>query len=53
MSTGTPRTPPRAAFLADLGRTDDAIAAYTSALLLTDNAVERAHLRYKLAAPTR
>ncbi|MFE9783768.1 RNA polymerase sigma factor [Nocardia salmonicida] len=43
----------RAAFLTDLGRTGEAIAAYESALLLTDNAVERAHLRGKLAALTR
>ncbi|WP_410872213.1 RNA polymerase sigma factor [Nocardia sp. A7] len=42
----------RAAFLADLGRTDDAIVAYESALLLTDNAVERAFLRSKLRALT-
>ncbi|WKG07441.1 sigma-70 family RNA polymerase sigma factor [Nocardia sp. PE-7] len=43
----------RAAFLTELGRTGEAIAAYESALLLTDNAVERAHLRGKLAALTR
>ncbi|MFD4457905.1 RNA polymerase sigma factor [Nocardia sp. NPDC058480] len=43
----------RAAFLTELGRTDEAIVAYESALLLTDNAVERAHLRGKLAALTR
>ncbi|MGW4633052.1 RNA polymerase sigma factor [Nocardia sp. NPDC004415] len=43
----------RAAFLAELGRTDEAIAAYESALLLTDNAVERAHLADKLAGLTR
>ncbi|MFD6395989.1 RNA polymerase sigma factor [Nocardia sp. NPDC060249] len=42
----------RAAFLADLGRTDEAVAAYESALLLTDNAVERAHLRGRLVALT-
>ncbi|MGW5570859.1 RNA polymerase sigma factor [Nocardia thailandica] len=42
----------RAAFLADLGRTADAIAAYEAALLLTDNAVEHAHLRRRLAALT-
>ncbi|MGW5918243.1 RNA polymerase sigma factor [Nocardia fluminea] len=42
----------RAAFLAELGRTDEAIAAYESALLLTDNAVERAHLSGKLDALT-
>lgn len=42
----------RAAFLADLGRSDEAITAYESALLLTDNAVERAHLRRKLDALT-
>ncbi|MFC9658789.1 RNA polymerase sigma factor [Nocardia sp. NPDC127606] len=41
-----------AAFLTDLGRTEEAIAAYESALLLTDNAVERAHLRGKLVALT-
>ncbi|WP_278264217.1 sigma-70 family RNA polymerase sigma factor [Nocardia sp. AG03] len=42
----------RAAFLAELGRTREASAAYESALLLTDNAVERAHLRSKLAELT-
>ncbi|MFD6222903.1 RNA polymerase sigma factor [Nocardia asteroides] len=40
----------RAAFLAELGRVAEAVAAYQAALLLTDNAVERAHLRGKLAA---
>lgn len=42
----------RAAFLADLGRTDEAITAYEAALLLTDNIVERAHLQGKIAALT-
>ncbi|MCA2208475.1 RNA polymerase sigma factor [Nocardia rosealba] len=40
----------RAAFLAELGRVEEAVAAYEAALLLTDNAVERAHLRGKLTA---
>ncbi|MGM7643545.1 RNA polymerase sigma factor [Nocardia sp. JW2] len=40
----------RAAFLAELGRVEEAVAAYEDALLLTDNAVERAHLRGKLTA---
>ncbi|MFJ2836369.1 MULTISPECIES: RNA polymerase sigma factor [Nocardia] len=40
----------RAAFLAEVGRVDEAVAAYEAALLLTDNTVERAHLRSKLAA---
>ncbi|MGY0500131.1 RNA polymerase sigma factor [Nocardia sp. FBN12] len=42
----------RAAFLTELGRTGEAIAAYESALLLTDNAVERAHLQRKLRTLT-
>ncbi|KAF0847473.1 hypothetical protein [Nocardia caishijiensis] len=40
----------RAAFLAELGRVEEAVAAYEDALRLTDNAVERTHLRGKLAA---
>ncbi|MET9215792.1 MULTISPECIES: RNA polymerase sigma factor [unclassified Nocardia] len=42
----------RAAFLAEVGRVEEAVAAYEAALLLTDNTVERAHLRGKLAALT-
>ncbi|WP_280298646.1 RNA polymerase sigma factor [Nocardia neocaledoniensis] len=42
----------RAAFLAEVGRTDEAIAAYEAALLLTDNTVERAHLLRKRSALT-
>ncbi|MEV4125080.1 sigma-70 family RNA polymerase sigma factor [Nocardia sp. NPDC049707] len=34
----------RAAFLTQLGRTTEAARAYESALLLTENAIERAHL---------
>ncbi|MEV0060585.1 DUF6596 domain-containing protein [Nocardia sp. NPDC050718] len=40
----------RAAFLAEVGRVEEAVAAYEAALLLTDNTVERTHLRGKLAA---
>jgi RNA polymerase sigma-70 factor (ECF subfamily) len=39
----------RAAFLAQLGRTADASSAYESALLLTENTVERAYLERRLA----
>ncbi|MFG2312408.1 RNA polymerase sigma factor [Streptomyces sp. NPDC048566] len=35
----------RADLLRRLGRTDEAVAAYTAAVALTDNAAERAHLR--------
>ncbi|MEU7764612.1 sigma-70 family RNA polymerase sigma factor [Nocardia sp. NPDC049190] len=42
----------RAAFLADLGRSAEAATAYESALLLTENGVERAHLEARLAELT-
>ncbi|WP_405137623.1 RNA polymerase sigma factor [Nocardia sp. NBC_01388] len=40
----------RAAFLAELGRTAEAKSAYEAALLLTENAVERAYLVDRLEA---
>lgn len=42
----------RAAFLAQLGRTAEATLAYESALLLTENTIERTHLESRLAALT-
>ncbi|MEV6334947.1 DUF6596 domain-containing protein [Nocardia vinacea] len=39
----------RAAFLTQLGRTTEAARAYESALLLTENTMERAHLESRLA----
>ncbi len=39
----------RAAFLTQLGRTTEAARAYESALLLTENAIERAHLESRLS----
>jgi RNA polymerase sigma factor (sigma-70 family) len=40
----------RAHFLAELGRSDEARAAYAEAIMLTENAVERALLESRLAA---
>ncbi|MGY4099182.1 RNA polymerase sigma factor [Nocardia sp. R16R-3T] len=42
----------RAVFLTQLGRTTEAARAYESALLLTENTVERAHLESRLSALT-
>ncbi|WP_433760805.1 RNA polymerase sigma factor [Nocardia sp. CA-135398] len=39
----------RAAFLTQLGRTTEAARAYESALLLTENTIERAHLEARLS----
>ncbi|MFD7846590.1 RNA polymerase sigma factor [Nocardia sp. NPDC059764] len=38
----------RVAFLAELGRTADAVNAYEAAILLTENTVERTHLERRL-----
>ncbi|WP_307680605.1 RNA polymerase sigma factor [Nocardia pseudovaccinii] len=43
----------RAAFLTQLGRTTEAARAYESALLLTENTIERAHLESHLSDLTR
>ncbi|WP_433192644.1 RNA polymerase sigma factor [Nocardia sp. CA-107356] len=43
----------RAAFLTQLGRTAEAARAYESALLLTENTIERAHLEARLTDLTR
>ncbi|QYG95399.1 hypothetical protein HC251_05350 [Iamia sp. SCSIO 61187] len=40
----------RADLLERLGRDDEAVAAYTAALALTDNAAEQEHLRARIAA---